>query len=98
MSGAASDALKTLKGRFARHSAISMNAAGVTYIVEEIEKIRALVADLEDDNARLRWNAAAKHDRDRTDAILDAAMRPGSNVKLFPVAARPVFTDPKGAA
>lgn len=49
--------------------------------------------------SRHRWNAAAHADRDRDDRVIEEAMRPGTNVALFPAIDRP-FSDgrPGGAA
>ena len=65
-----------------------------------IDQVRAQAGTLENEVSKKRWNEDAARDRlAETDNILAELQRPGSNVRLFPVAPRP-FSDgrPKGGA
>lgn len=63
--------------------------------------LEARARELECEVSRHRWNEAARKERRaaETARLLAETKRPGSNVKLFPVAPRPVpVHQPNGAA
>lgn len=95
-----SDQIKVLRDRFKGRPMLTMNGDGVDFITGQIEALRQAALSLEQENMRLRWQAASSRGRDEEDRIVEEACRPGSNLKLFPASARPVFGGgaPKGAA
>jgi len=70
-----------------------------------LRELRLRARSLENEVSQHRWNAAARAEReaDRAamraagDALLAEALRPGSNIALFPVIHRP-FSDGRGGA
>jgi hypothetical protein len=77
-----------------------LDGEAVARLVAHLRKLKLRARELENEVSASRWNKAAREDRAReARAILAEAVRPGSNVTLFPVIARP-FSDghPRGAA
>ena len=97
-----SDDLARLADNFDQfvHGGIAMDGETVIGIVATLRSLYRAARQLENEVSKTRWNRAAELDR-RIEArrILYEVGRPGSNVTLFPVIARP-FSDgrPGGVA
>lgn len=66
----------------------------ITGMVAQLRAIHALAQRLENEVSASRWNSAARRDRTRNLAAdIVSASRPGSNVRIFPVIARPIPED-----
>lgn len=94
-----SDGLGALRSRFANFKdcggAHLLADHEISEMVGSLQAMRDLALALEHELSRHRWNAEAQNDRLRNAARLGSALaQPNSNVRLFPVVARPL---PKGA-
>lgn len=74
-----SDRAEALLGRFLGYAGgpVSMNADGVTWLIDELTEIRRLARERENEISRLRWNRVGDPDPERVAAAMAA---PASNV------------------
>lgn len=80
-------------------SGLTITGNGIRKMPNELREIAALAKANEHEIIRNRWNEQGRADRKQTEKVLAAIQATDSNVKLFPVIARPAFyQDPKGAA
>lgn len=93
-----SDGLGALRLRFANlkdcGGAHLLGDHEISEMVGALQAMRELALSLEHEVSRHRWNAEAQNDRLRYAARLGSALaQPNSNVRLFPVVARPIPKD-----
>lgn len=86
-----SDSLAALKGLFTMHETVTLSEEGVRLIAKELERLRGLAREMENEVSCQRWNAMGA--ADLTANVLKAIEAPGTNVALFPVVPRPAFSD-----
>lgn len=87
---ALSDGLRDLSALFDdyTHEPRTLDPADARAFKECIKLLYRSARDLENELSRRHWNEIAS-DEQTTDAVLSEVYRPGSNVRLFPVIARP---------
>lgn len=89
-----SDSIAALKGLFTMHQTVTLNEEGVRLIAKELERLRQLARQLENKVSCQRWNRMGAPDETALTAkVIRAIEAPGTNVALFPVIARPAFSD-----
>ncbi len=69
---------------------LSLDREATAILAATLRSLYRAARALETEVSRHRWNEAARLERADIGRILDAATRPGSNVKLFPVIHRPI--------
>ncbi|MER8814362.1 hypothetical protein [Mesorhizobium sp. M0965] len=102
MSLALSDGLSELRDLISdyQHEPRILDPEDARVLCECITELRGKARDIENRLSCKVWNDQAQAEREaEADRIAEAACRPGSNVRLFPVIPRP-FSDgrPRGAA